>query len=93
MKGCRVARPTIGESIQRFLDEIAVDAVEERVVGYVIREVRNGRKLAEALKDPYVRNRLSEEKLAGVLNNPEVISALEAEIVNAFEKQDFGFTE
>jgi hypothetical protein len=70
-----VARPTIGESIQRFLDEIAVDAVEERVVGYVIREVRNGRKLAEALKDP------------------EVISALEAEIVNAFEKQDFGFTE
>jgi hypothetical protein len=88
-----VARTSIGESIQRFLDEIAVDAVEERVVGYVIREVRNGRKLAEALKDPYVRNRLSEEKLAGVLNNPEVIAALEAEIVNAFEKRDFGFTD
>jgi hypothetical protein len=88
-----VARSTIGESIQRFLDEIAVDAVEERVVGYVIREVRNGRKLAEALKDPYVRNRLSEEKLAGVLNNPEVIATLEAEIVNAFEKRDFGFTD
>jgi hypothetical protein len=88
-----VARPTISESIQRFLDDIAVDAVEERVAGYVIREVRNGRKLAEALKDPYVRNRLSEEKLAGVLNNPEVISALEAEIVNAFEKRDFGFTD
>jgi hypothetical protein len=88
-----VARPTLSESIQRFLDEIAVDAVEERVVGYVIREVRNGRKLAEALKDPYVRNRLSDEKLAGVLENPEVISALEAEIVNAFEKRDFGFTD
>jgi hypothetical protein len=88
-----VARPTIGESIQHFLDEIAIDAVEERVVSYVIREVRNGRRLAEALKDPYVRNRLSDEKLAGVLENPEVIAALEAEIASAFEKQDFGFTD
>lgn len=85
--------PSMSENIQRFLDEIATDAVETRVVEYVIREVRNGRKLAEALSDPYVKNRLSDEKLAHVLENPEVIGALEGEIRSAFKSKDFGFTD
>ncbi|HEX9092933.1 MAG TPA: hypothetical protein VF902_03035 [Coriobacteriia bacterium] len=81
------------ESIQKFLDDLAVDAVEERIVDYVVREVRNGRKLADALADPYVKNRLSEEKLAHVLENPEVIGAIEREIANAFGTRDFGFSD
>lgn len=88
-----MARSKLVESLQKFLDEIAADAVEERVVDYVIREVRNGRKLADALKDPYVKNRLSEEKLAHVLANPEVIGAIEAEIQSAFTTKDFGFSD
>jgi len=82
---------TLAEKIQSFLDDIAIDAVEERVVEYVIREVRNGRKFAEALNDPYVRNRLSDEKLAHVLENPEIALALEAQITQSFEKKEFGF--
>jgi len=85
--------PTLAEKLQRFMDELATDAVEERVVEYVIREVQNGRKLSEALKDPYVKNRLSEEKLAKVLEAPEVVSALEAQITASFKKQEFGFSE
>ncbi len=82
---------TIADKIQSFLDDLAIDAVEERVVEYVIREVHNGRKLADALGDPYVRNRLSEEKLAHVLENPEIASALEAQITQSFQKKEFGF--
>ncbi|MHB1324382.1 MAG: hypothetical protein ACYCXZ_08655 [Coriobacteriia bacterium] len=83
--------PGVADKIQAFLNEIAVDAVEERVVEYVIREVHNGRRLTDALQDPYVKNRLSEERLAGVLENPEVAAALEEQISLAFKTKDFGF--
>lgn len=83
--------PGITEKIQQFLNEIAIDAVEERVVEYVIREVRNGRKLSDALTDPYVKNRLSEERLAKVLENPEVFAALEEQITESFKTREFGF--
>lgn len=85
--------PTLSEKLQRFMDDLATDAVEERVVEYVIREVQNGRKLSDALKDPYVKNRLSEEKLAKVLETPEVVSALESQIAESFQKREFGFSE
>lgn len=81
---------SVAEKIHEFLNEIAVDAVEERVVEYVIREVRGGRQLSEALHDPYVKNRLSEERLAKVLENPEVFAALEEQIAESFKSQEFG---
>ena len=81
------------ESIRQFLDDIAKDELEERVVEYVIREVGNGRKLEDALHDPYVKNRLNDDKLAGVLENPEVIGALEKSIAAAFKAKDFGFAD
>jgi hypothetical protein len=87
-----VAGSGISGSIRKFLDDLAVDPVEERIVEYVVREVRNGRKLAEALQDPYVKNRLSEEKVAKVLENAEVISAIEQQIASAFGTRDFGFS-
>ena len=81
------------EKISQFLDELMDDPAEERVVEYVVREVGNGRSLAETLKDPYVKNRLNEQRLEGVLENPEIIQALEQSIAAAFEKRDFGFTD
>lgn len=81
---------TVAEKIQAFLDEISIDVVEERVVEYVIREVHNGRRMTDALHDPYVKNRLSEERLAAVLETPEVIDAIEAQIAESFSKRDFG---
>jgi ribosomal protein L17 len=83
--------PSIADKIQEFLNELAIDAVEERVVEYVIREVQNGRKLSDALTDPYVKNRLSEERLAKVLENPEIFAALEEQIAQSFKTREFGF--
>ena len=81
------------ESIRRFLDDIATDELEERVVEYVVREVGNGRKLEDALRDPYVKNRLNDEKLQHVLENPEIIGAIEKSITAAFKHKDFGFAD
>lgn len=82
---------SITDHVRKFLDDLATDAIEERVVEYLIREVQNGRKLTDALKDPYVRNRLSEDRLNKVLENPEVIGALEQQISSSFQKREFGF--
>jgi len=81
---------SVAEKIHEFLNELAIDAVEERVVEYVIREVKNGRRLTEALDDPYVKNRLSEERLTKVLETPEVVAALEQQIAQSFKSKDFG---
>lgn len=70
----------INESIRKFFDDMATDVVEERVIEYVIREVHNGRRLMEVVDDPYVRNRLNDEKRSEVFENPEVVEALEQEI-------------
>jgi len=83
----------LSDKIRKFLEELSTDELEDRVIEYVVREVGNGRKLEDALSDPYVRNRLSEEKLRQVLENPGVIDALERSIKTAFASKDFGFTD
>jgi hypothetical protein len=55
--------------------------------------VHNGRKLADVLKDPYIKNRLNDEKLAHVLENPEIAEAIEEQIATAFQTREFGFTD
>ena len=83
---------SINERMKQFFADITSDPVEERVVEYVIREVHNGRRLMEVMEDPYVRNRLSDAKRSEVLENAEVIEALEEEIHSAFQKPDIGFS-
>ncbi len=84
---------TISDKLKEFLEDLATDALEERVVEYVIRELHNGRKLTDILADPYVKNRLSEERLEKVLENPEIMTALEEQIATSFQKREFGFSD
>jgi hypothetical protein len=83
---------SINERLRQFLQDLTTDPVEERVVEYLIREVHNGRSLMDAINDPYVRNRLSDEKREELLQNPQVIEALEQEIQSAFQKPDIGYS-
>lgn len=82
----------INDRIKQFFSDMATDVVEERVVEYVIREVHNGRRLMEVIEDPYVRNRLSDDKRAHVLENTEIVEALEQEIRAAITPPDIGFS-
>ena len=57
---------------------------EERVAQYVVREHDRGRSLAEILDDKYVVNRLpSAEQRARLLDRPEIIQAVGADMVAA----------
>jgi hypothetical protein len=49
---------------------------EDRVSAYIIREHERGRPLAEILEDPYIRNRCTDQELARILDQPELIHAL-----------------
>lgn len=82
---------SINERLRKFFGDLSADPVEERVVEYVIREVHNGRRLMDVINDPYVRNRLTDEKREEVLQKPEVVDALEQEIKSAFQAPDIDF--
>jgi hypothetical protein len=57
---------------------------EERVAQYVVREHDRGRSLAEILEDKYVVNRLqSPEQRARLLDRPEILHAVGADMVTA----------
>jgi hypothetical protein len=59
-------------------------AGEERVAQYVIREHDRGRALSEILDDRYVVNRLeSPEQRARLLDRPEIIQAVGADMADA----------
>ncbi len=79
--------------IQKFLEEMKLDVTEERVINYIVREVHQGRKLSVVIQDQYVSNRVGEEELGQILENKEIIEAVEKELNQAFEERDFKFAE
>lgn len=77
---------TFREIMARFFEDLSEDVLEERVVQYIIRELKNGRRLKSILQDPYVTNRIPQEHISDILANSELIETLENEIQKAFEK-------
>ena len=85
---------TLEDRIREFFEDMSSDVIEERVAEYCIREVHSGRKLMDVIQDPYVKNRLNEEKINAVLlENPEVIEAMEQEIAATFRPPEIGFAD
>lgn len=82
----------IVKGIKEYLDGLATDPMEVRVVEYIIREVAAGRRLVEIMDDPYVKNRLEEDKRAAVFENPEIVDAVEAEIRETFSGRELDFS-
>ena len=78
---------SLREKITNFFKELSIDLLEERIVNYVIRELKNGRRLQSILRDPYIKNRLSKEEITHILENPELIATLEEEINKSFKEQ------
>jgi hypothetical protein len=56
---------------------------EERVAAYLIREHDRGRRLADILDDPYVRNRLTPQQVARLLDRPDVIKSIGDDLARA----------
>lgn len=81
-----MSEKSLREIITKFFEEMTIDIMEERVVQYIIRELKNGRRLNSILKDPYVTNRIPEKHIADILANKELIETLEMEIHQTFQK-------
>lgn len=77
--------------VRDFLESLSLDIVEERIINYIVREVRSGRRLSAVIQDPYIRNRLTQEQVDDILESPEVLTAIEQELAQAFETHDFKF--
>lgn len=56
-------------------------AKHKRLVEYVVRQVNTDRHLSDVLEDPYVTNRLSELERRALLEEPEVIGAVEHDVL------------
>jgi hypothetical protein len=59
-----------------FLD----DPLEERAISYLVRELKAGRQLFVILDDPYVRNRVPEERRHALLEDEQLLAAFEEEL-------------
>jgi hypothetical protein len=53
---------------------------EERIAQYLIREHHRGRPVADVLNDHYVTNRCTPEQIRRLLDRPEVIHAIGADV-------------
>ncbi len=84
--------PSISDNIKQFFAELTTDTEVDRVIEYVIREMHKGRLLTEVVKDPYVRNRMNQEKVEEVFSNTEVMAALESEIRQTLTRLELDFS-
>ncbi|MBE0429304.1 MAG: hypothetical protein IBX61_05470 [Thermoleophilia bacterium] len=78
----RIARMV--RAIQNLLDDMGVREVEERVIQFIIQEIRAGRTLEETLAEPYVVNHTTPGWRREILERPEIIRAVEEEMTKAF---------
>ncbi len=71
---------SLRDVIRQLLEDIGSDVVEERVVNYIVRELRLHRPISEILNDPYVKNRIREDRLGELLQSKELLAAVEREL-------------
>lgn len=82
-----MAGSKISEIIYRIFKEAGSNIVEERVVDYIVNELRGGRQLSEVLTDPYVESRISREHLIHVLEHKEVLVEFEAQLKESLKHE------
>ena len=61
----------------------AKSSSEERIAAYIIREHDRGKAIDDILDDPYIRNRMTEQEVARVLERPDVLRAIGDDMVEA----------
>ena len=84
----------MNDLVNKVLKSFAPEAmIHERIVNYMVREVHRGRKIDDIMSDPFVKNRIDDETVERLLQDPEVIRSIEEELIKAFKEEDFGFAD
>lgn len=75
--------------VREQVDKLVGDAgaKHKRLIEYVLRQLKAGRSLAEVLEDPYVTNRLSPLDRRALLEEPEIIEASHAEVLETMRSR------
>lgn len=71
--------------VSEFLASLSGDVAGLRVKKYIIEELEIGRSLNEILKDPYVKNRISESKADELIANSDIINAVKESLKASLE--------
>ncbi len=72
------------QGIQKRFRDLSVDVREERILRYIVKQLRLGRHIDSILEDGYMKLHTSTESRAEILQNPLVIHAIEEEISRQF---------
>lgn len=75
--------PVVRGVEKRFRD-LSVDVRGERVIRYIVKQLRFERPIDQILQDPYLVAHTTSVQRAELLENPAVIKAIEAEIRKQF---------
>lgn len=81
--GDRIQR--VVDGIRHMLQEHAVSVTDERLIRYIVEELRKCRSFDEVMADPYVMNRTDEAARARLLESPAILRGIEQEICAHFE--------
>lgn len=80
--GDRIDRVVVG--VQHLFEALSTHVRDDRVVRYLIDQLRKGRDFDEILHDPYVVNNSTTTDRAHLLENPEILRDIEDCIVAEF---------
>lgn len=72
------------QGIQKRFRDLSVDVREERVIRYLVNQVRLGRHVDSIMSDAYVVGHTSQAGRDQILQNPRIIKAIEQEIERRF---------
>jgi len=75
--------PAVKRIQERFRD-FSVDVREERVIRYIVGQLRLGRRIDDIFQDPYVTAHTTDVQRSQILENPALIRAIEEEIRRQF---------
>lgn len=76
----------LGNVLEPFINgNVKLNIIEERIVYYLVRELGSGRCFSAILKDPYIKNRLSEDEVLSIIQNHEILAAME-EVSQVFRR-------
>ena len=70
----------VNDNVRNFFKGMFSNPVEERVVEYIVRQIENDRSVFDALEDPYVRNRIPEERRIELLADESILASFEKEL-------------
>lgn len=72
--------------IQKRFRNFSVDMREERVLRYIVNQLRQGRHMDDILADPYLTTHTDEPERIAILQNPAIIQAIEEETHKQFAR-------